>query len=310
MSPAPSTDVSGVPDDRSDIPPDITPVLVTYNSVGVRPWSLPPLAGCAQVVVVDNGSSDGTVDTVRRLLPRARVIDSASNLGFGRANNLGLEAVTTDFALLHNPDARLAPGALATLRDAARRYPDADIIAPALFDAPGQVGDFFRGRFDAPAVQPAPLPEGDLCAEFVTGAMMLLNLRLMRSVGFFDPWFFLYCEDDDLCLRVRRAGHAIIVVAAAHAEHHARQSTAATARMVWRRAYFMTLSKLYLVRKYLGSTRCALACLRIAASSLLSLPVIALTLRRDRLLRQAARATASMLAWRHLRRPHCVEGLR
>lgn len=298
--------LAGSPASRADI----TPVLVTYNSARVLPWSLPPLAACRDVVVVDNGSTDATIQVVQQLLPRARLIRSGSNLGFGRANNLGLATVTTPFALLHNPDARLDAAALQALLEAAQRYPEAAIVAPTLFDAPGRVGDFFRDRFDRPASQPAPLPAGDLCAEFVTGAMMLLNMRLMREVGFFDPWFFLYCEDDDLCLRVRRAGHVIVVASAASAEHHARQSTSASARTVWRRAYFMTLSKLYLTRKHLGLVRCIAIGLRIGVSSLLGLPLMLLTLRRDRVLRQAARATATLLAWRHLGRAHCAGVLR
>lgn len=285
----------------------ITPVLVTYNSEAVLPWSLPPLRDCAEVVIVDNRSRDGTVALARELLPRVRVIAPEGNLGFGRANNLGLAAVTTDYALLHNPDARLEPGALEALAAAAERYPEAAIVAPVLYDAPGRVGDFYRGPFWAPASHPAPEPEGDLCAEFVTGAAMLLNLRLMREVGFFDPWFFLYAEDDDLCLRVRRAGHPIIVAAGARMEHHARSSSPPTTATLWRRAYCMTLSKLYLTRKYLGTARCVTQGLRIGVSGLLTLPLLALVWRRERVLRQAARVAAVVMAWRHLSRPHCFE---
>lgn len=290
--------------------PRITPVLVTYNSAAILPWSLPALAGCSAVVVVDNHSSDATVAQVRHLLPQAEIIEAGRNLGFGRANNLGLAAVRGEFALLLNPDARLEPGALDALLDAAQRWPEAAIVAPVLYDAPGVVGDFFRGGFGAPASRERPVPEGDLCAEFVTGAAMLLNLRLMRTVGFFDPWFFLYCEDDELCQRVRRAGHTIVVAHAARVEHHVRQSSPASARNTLRRHYCMTLSKLYLTRKQRGTRACVAQALRTALASTLALPFMALGLQRERLLRHAARAAAALLAWRHLGRAHCFEPVR
>ncbi|MEO8298539.1 MAG: glycosyltransferase family 2 protein [Burkholderiales bacterium] len=285
----------------------ITPVLVTYNSARILPWSLPPLQGCAEIIVVDNHSSDDTLTQVRALLPQARVIEAGRNLGFGRANNLGIAAVTTDYALLLNPDARLEPDALQRLAEAAERYPEAAILAPMLFDAPGQIGDFFRGPFFARASKPAPEPAGDLCADFVTGAAMLLNLRLMREVGFFDPWFFLYFEDDDLCLRVRRAGHPIMVVHAAQAEHHTRQSSTPSARNTFRRMYCMTLSKLYITGKYFGTARCVAMALRIGVGSALALLPALLTPRRDRALRQAGRCAAVLAAPLQLRRRHCFD---
>lgn len=292
---------------RSGAPPDITPVLVTYNSAGILRWSSPGLSDCARVVVVDNNSSDDTASVVRELLPQATFISNSRNLGFARANNLGVSAVSTRYAFLHNPDARLAPGALWSLREAAERYPEAAVIAPVLYDAPGVVGDFFRGPFFEPSSHPPPVPEGDVCCDFVTGAAMLLDLEKLRQVGLFDPWFFLYFEDDDLCLRVRHAGHSIVVAHDAHIEHHVRQSSPASARTTWRRHYCMTLSKLYLTRKVFGFERCLAVGLRIALSSLVALPLMALTLQRERATRHAARAAAALLAWRHLTRPHCLE---
>lgn len=289
---------------------DITPVLVTYNSAQILTWSLPSIAGCREVVIVDNNSSDDTVAVAKRLLPQATVLQAGANLGFGRANNLGLTAVRTPYALLMNPDGRLADGALAALHDAAQHYPDAAILAPVLFDAPGRVGDFFRGPFWQPAAKPPPTPQGDLCCDFVTGAAMLLNLEPMKRIGFFDPWFFLYSEDDDLCLRVRRAGHPIIVVAQATFEHKTRQSSPPSARTTLRRTYSMTLSKFYLTRKYFGTARCVGLVVRIGIGSLLSLPFQMLGMRRENLLKQAARLAAAVLAVRHLRREHCFEPLR
>ena len=111
-------------------------------------------------------------------------------------------------------------------------------------------------------------------------------------------------------MRVRRAGHPIIVVRAARIEHHVRQSSPASARTVLRRYYSMTLSRLYLTRKEFGRGHCIALALRVAVGSLLALPFAALSMRRDGVLRHAARAGAALLAWRHLSRPHCFEPAR
>ena len=286
---------------------DITPVLVTYNSAEILPWSLPALAACRRVVIVDNHSGDDTVAAALRLLPHATIVQVGRNLGFGRANNLGLDAVRSPYALLVNPDSKLGAGSLQALWNAAQRYPDAAVLAPVLFDAPGVAGDFFRGPFYARASMPPPLPAGDLCCDFVSGAAMLLNMDLMRRVGFFDPWFFLYCEDDDLCMRVRRAGHPILVVHKASVEHRTRQSSAPSARTTLRRTYCMTLSKFYITRKYFGTARCAAMAARIGLGSILALLPQLLTFRTDRVLHLAGRSAAALMAWRHLRRAHCFE---
>lgn len=285
----------------------ITPVLVTYNSESILPWSLPALAACDNVVIVDNCSVDGTLTAAKTLLPQAQVVPSGSNLGFGRANNLGLAHVKTPYALLLNPDARLAPDALQSLYEAALRYPEAAVLAPVLFDAPGVVGDFFRPPYWQTACQPAPLPEGDLCTDFVTGAAMLLNLERMKNVGFFDPWFFLYCEDDDLCLRVRKAGHPIIVVSTAHMEHKTRHSSRPSTRTTWRRTYAMTLSKFYIARKYEVGEHWIGMALRIGLGSVVTAAVALLTGRKQRLVWSLARVAAAARAPIHLRRSHCFE---
>jgi len=285
----------------------ITPVIVTYNSAKILPWSLPALAGFQQVIVVDNHSGDDTIAVATAVLPQAKVTRAGRNLGFGRANNLGLAAVTTPYALLLNPDSQLQPGAMEALYAAAQRYPDAAILAPVLYDAPGIVGDFFRGPFRPPRGVPRVVPDGDLCVEFVTGAAMLINIEAMRSIGHFDPWFFLYFEDDDLCLRVRQGGRQIVVVHDAALEHHTRQSSTPSVRNTLRRFYCMTLSKFYLTRKHAGTGRCVRLVLRVGLGSLLALPFQLLLPRRERTLRHLSRIAAAALVWRHLGRKHCFE---
>jgi len=286
---------------------EITPVLVAYNSASILPWSLAPLASCKHLIVVDNNSHDTSLKVVGNCAAHAQVIEAGQNLGFGRANNLALEVVETPFALLINPDAQLREGALEALWRAALRYPDAAILAPVIFDSKGvQEASFHRGPQKSAPLTPL-LPEGDLCVNFVSGAVMLLNLSNMRPIGYFDPWFFLYREDDDLCIRIRRAGLQIIVVATAAAEHHTRKSSAPSFRTTFRRSYSITLSKLYLTRKYQGSAKCMQMLLRIGIGSLFALVIYLLLLHRDRVVRMAGRIAASLIGWRRIRATHCFE---
>jgi N-acetylglucosaminyl-diphospho-decaprenol L-rhamnosyltransferase len=275
----------------------VTVIVVTYNSRAILRETLPRLVHLPHLVVVDNASSDDTVATVRSLAPLASIVEAGANLGFGRANNLALERVVTPYALLLNPYCFLHDGAIPALVAAARRYPDAAILAPKLYDAPGVLGLCYRPPFWA--AQPKQLidPEGDLCSEFLTGAAMLLDMAKMRAgVGFFDPWYFLYLEDDDLCLRVRRAGHSLVLVHDAEVEHHVRSSSPPSRRLDWRRDYAMTLSKFYLQRKTFGNARCLAAIARIGLGALLAMPVHALRLDARRFARSAARLAAALAA--------------
>lgn len=286
----------------------VTYVLVTYQSARILSRALPPLAAAPHIVVVDNGSRDGTTEMVKRLLPQARLVEAGANLGFGRANNLGLEQVRTSYALLLNPDCLLAPGALEELLAAAERYPDAAIVGPKLFDAPGVPSLSFRRAFYERQPKGVTEADGDLCADFLTGTAMLLNMATMRRIGFFDPWFFLYFEDDDLCLRVRRAGSSLVLAAQAVGEHLVQQSSPPSLRNRFRRIYCHTLSKIYIERKYLGRGRATRTWLRMTAGSLLSLPVYALALQRDRAWRQLARLWACVRAPARLRATRCMPG--
>jgi N-acetylglucosaminyl-diphospho-decaprenol L-rhamnosyltransferase len=309
--------------DVAGVAADITVVIVTYNSAGILPWSLPVLAAHPHVVIVDNASADDTVAVAQRLLPQARVIEAGANLGFGRANNLGIRAADTPFVLVLNPDARLDAGALQGLADAAERWPEAAMLAPVLYDAPGVVGDFFRGPFarqartaDATLAAWHEAPAGDCCVEFVTGAAMLMRKRLMQRVllnqaDTFDPWFFLYHEDDELCARVRAAGLPIMVAAAASLEHQVRGSSAPSWRNSWRRSVCRTLSKLYLQRQRSGTAAWQREAWRIGVGSALALPFAGLaalvTARPDRVAHHAGRVWAAVRASSHLKKVHCFE---
>ncbi len=286
---------------------DVTVIVVTYNSSAILRETLPPLRDLPHLVVVDNASRDGTIATVRALAPHATLIESGANVGFGRANNLALETVATPYALLLNPDCIMTAGTVEALLVAARRYPDAAILAPKQYDAGGKLDASFRpSLWRRQPRGPLTDPEGDLCSEFLTGALMLLDMAKMRAtVGFFDPWFFLYLEDDDLCLRVRAAGHSLVLVHDAAVEHRIKQSSAPSRRLDFNRDYWASLSKFYIRRKYFGLARCIASVLRIGVGALLALPLHALLLDRKRATRAAARLVAALVAPVRLAAKHC-----
>jgi len=292
---------------ESNFVQQVTVILVTYNSRHILPEVLPPLEGVAQVIIVDNGSSDGTANLATQLLPEADVIELGRNIGFGGANNVALEKVETPFALLLNPDCVASPEAIEALLIAAARYPNAAILAPKLYDAPGQLGLCYRPRFYESQPRELHDPEGDLCSEFLTGAAMLLRMDVFRKIGFFDPWFFLYLEDDDLCLRARAAGYSLVLVHDACGSHRVKQSSKPSHKLVYRRAYCHTASKLYALNKHVGQGAYGRLRLRTLFGAPLALLGAILTFNRSRMLRSAARFVAAARAPYLLRKKHCMD---
>lgn len=285
---------------------DVTVVFVAYNSSRILPDVLNLLHELPHIVVVDNGSSDDLAVRLREQFPHVRLIQSEFNRGFGRANNLALEQITTPYALLLNPDCLLDTAALQHLLDASGRYPEAAILAPKLFDSSGSIGRCYGPSFLSRVRSEILEPQGDLCSEFLTGAAMLLRMDLMRAVGYFDPWFFLYYEDDDLCMRARQAGHTLVLVNQATATHRVKQSSTPSLRNAFRRDYCQTLSKFYITRKYRGALRAWLTCGRILLGSLLALPIHLLFFNRRRLTTTLARLAAALTAPRELSARHCL----
>lgn len=233
---------------------DITVIVVTYNSahcLGGLAGTLRPLKN---VVVVDNASEDDIAGSLPTLLPDASLIVNDRNLGFGAANNRALATVSTPYALLLNPDCLPTPEFLEGMCKAAERFPDAAIIAPHLIR-----------RDDTPEVSyrwPAthweskgPMAEGPCCVGFVCGAVMLLNMAVMREIGFFDETFFLYYEDEDLCQRVFLKGKQIVLVPEVGIKHLSRGSVKGPNpfKSEFIRGYHHAQSKLVFERKYFGA---------------------------------------------------------
>ncbi len=230
-------------------------IVVTHNSAEVVAGCLTALPMAADVVVVDNASRDGTIAASLTARPDAIVVANAENLGFGRAVNLGMARTRRDLVLVINPDCRLAPGAAASLVAAADRYPDAAMLAPQLVDSSCRIQpshDVALDRRRCYGRRGREVPEGDLCAEFLSGAAFVIRRAAWDEVGGFDERFFLFYEDDDLCLRLRAAGHGLVLVDGATALHLGGASAPRHALRLFFRALHMARSRVLFERKYGG----------------------------------------------------------
>jgi N-acetylglucosaminyl-diphospho-decaprenol L-rhamnosyltransferase len=221
-------------------PPRVSIVVVTYNSadvVGDCLASIERHAPDCALVVVDNASADDTRGLVRAARP-ATLIASSENEGFSRANNRGLATVESEFALVLNPDARLTDSTIPRLLEAADRSSDAWALGPLTRDPDGRIQVSFgpdlspwsemrqrrlvrgvRAGDSRATAEIASLTAVERDVDWVSGSCMLLRMEPARAVGFFDPRYFLYEEDADLCLRLRRAGGRVRFIPAAEVIH-------------------------------------------------------------------------------------------
>jgi GT2 family glycosyltransferase len=216
----------------------VAAVVVTYDAL---PWIEQCLDSlrAVETVVVDNGSSDGTVAFVRERFPEARVIE-AENRGLGAGWNIGIRETAGTYVLLLNADAWLREGALERLCDFADTRPGAAVLGPRLVNpdgtlqrsvrgfpsiwrlateyfflrklAPGSsaLNAFYGGGFDHDQVREV---------EVVMGACMLLRRAAIEEVGYCDEDYFLFSEETDWCYRFRKAGWAVVFFPGAECVH-------------------------------------------------------------------------------------------
>jgi len=232
-----------------------TTIIVSHHSRAVIGPCLDSVAASARIIVIDNESTDDTLDIVRRRAPGAEIIQNAVGVGYGNAASQGLARVQTEYALLMNPDAQFVDDALARLVGQADATPDAGLLSPLLI---GDDGDFDRA-WNGPLFQrdqmPSnrgnePRPEGPFCTWVVSGAVNLVRMSALNTVGFFDDAIFLYHEDDDICLRLMAGGYKVLVVADALAHHIGGGSIGRGRAQHWEKFYNMSWSRLYFEAKH------------------------------------------------------------
>ncbi len=197
-------------------------------------------ADALQVIVVDNASADGSAEAVRAAFPQVQLIANADNPGFGRANHQALPLCRGELLLLLNPDTVLQRGALAALAAHMDAAPDIAVLGCRLLNADGSLQRwtggayprllnlanhyFFLDRVLPRAWRPMPLyldrdVQADIDVDWVSGACMLL--RASRLGGrLFDPGYFMYGEDMELCHRLKQAGGRVVYTPIASIVHY------------------------------------------------------------------------------------------
>ncbi len=222
---------------------DLGVVIVTYQSalhIEACLASLRNDAGGDLVVVVDNASTDDTVSRAQQAWSTVLVVRNTENLGFARASNQGLSAVgNSPFVVFLNPDAEVQPGALRRLLGELEARPELGAVGPRTEGADGTPQLSFgpdltplaewRQRRRMKALRrrdPRALAALDADArrpgepDWLSASCLMARSEALRAVGGFDPGFFLYEEDADLCLRLRRAGWRLAFGPEALVVHH------------------------------------------------------------------------------------------
>ena len=218
--------------------PDASVVVVTYNAL---PWIEQCLESVRdeETVVVDNGSSDGTVEVVRELFPTVRVLEQ-QNLGLAAGWNAGMEVSSGRYFLILNADAWMTQGSLGRLVRYADEHPEAAVVGPRLLNTNGTLQRSVRGEptlwrlateyFFLRKLAPRSrllnaFYAGDFDhdvpreVEVVMGACMLVRREAVEQVGPLDDAFFLFSEETDWCHRFRQAGWKVLFYPGAECVH-------------------------------------------------------------------------------------------
>lgn len=224
----------------------LTVIIVSYNTRAMTLAALRTLFATTkstpfEVVVLDNASIDGSVEAIAEAFPQVRLIRSAENLGFARANNTAAATAHSEWLLLLNPDTEVHEGAVDVLVAVGRGNPKAGIyggrtvfpdgslniascwnrITPwSLFCSTTGLTAAFR---DSPIFNPEAIGgwrrDSVRQVDIVVGCFLLIRTRLWNDLGGFDLRYFMYGEEADLCLRAARMGYRPMITPAAQIMH-------------------------------------------------------------------------------------------
>jgi len=223
-----------------------------------------------EIIVVDNASRDEeSLIFLEEAHARGRItlIKSPENLGFGKANNLGVKASKGEYLFFHNPDLTVHQDTLQKMRDFLREHPDIGILGPKLVYSSGKVQESCRRKmnfFDL-ALNRLPLKRMPIFrdrvarylmedfdhdqiqeVDLIIGAAMMMPRAVFEKVGGFDQRYFIFMEDFDLCRMVKKAGYRVVYFPQARANHfHKRLSQGSLFKLVRTKVFWFHVSSAF-----------------------------------------------------------------
>lgn len=236
--------------------PDLSILIVSYNTRDLLLACLHSIAPATchatlEVIVVDNASTDGSAEAVGRLCPHVRLIRNAANVGFAAANNQAVRCATGRYVLLLNSDTEVRTRCLDRTISFADAHPAADAFGCRVLNPDGSVQpsclrfpDFINLLVLASGL-PRLFPRSRIfggesmtwsdfdeprAVDVIKGCFLLIRRDALQAIGLFDERFFMYAEETDWCMRLRRAGRTALFAPCGEIIHHGGASTARVAR--------------------------------------------------------------------------------
>lgn len=234
-------------------------IIVSYNferwidrCLGSLRNSIPP----ADVLVVDNASQDRTVSIIQEHYPEVRLVRSPRNLGFGRANNAGIQIAIEegyDSVFLLNQDAWIEPYTLQTLNRLSERHPDHGIFSPVHLTGSGdRLEHGFAGYAGLKSLEEVDSGRELVTVPFINAAFWLIPVRILKQVGGFCPLFNHYGEDVDFVNRLHHQGYRVGYSPRVHGWHDREHRP--VSREAWLRS-----EEVYLLTEYVNINHSFLA---------------------------------------------------
>jgi hypothetical protein len=301
--------------------PDVSIIIVNWNSKDFLRQCLRSVFRYTQgvsfeVIVVDNASFDGCAQMLAREFPSVIFVQSAENIGFARANNLGVRYSRGRHLLFLNPDTELLEDSIAILRQQIESFPDVSAVGCRLLNSDGTLqtscvqsfpttlnqlldADFLQRRFPhwrlwgtaaLHSRQRAPAR-----VEAVSGACLFVSREVFDRIAGFTETYFMYGEDLDLCFKIKQAGYRVYHTGETNVIHHgcgsSRQDSQAHSDVIMRESVYRFLR----LNRGIASANCyrvAMAC-----AALIRIPLIVSLLGFERSLARSLRKWWSILRW-------------
>lgn len=187
----------------------IMTIIVSYN---FGKWIKPCLESLlhsthpTDIIVIDNGSEDNTLTIIRQHYPSVRIVDNGQNLGFGKANNIGMGIALKEnyqAVFLMNQDAWIDKETIGTLVSLSQKHPDFGILSPVHLNGKGdRLDKGFANYIHAPGKEDIPHNSELVEADFINAAFWFIPASTLKTVGGFSPLFHHYGEDKDYINRL------------------------------------------------------------------------------------------------------------